>query len=134
MWRDYTKNAVERRPMSQKKFGKDSFGLRPLQPPEIAQNRQSFLWKSLEENRRDLEKLGEKAWTRLYFDIFAPRGVAHDTLVYLHIAIGAISCTSGKGPRADEIWLRSLSALLLCRARGGPDGKTESPGNGAATA
>jgi hypothetical protein len=61
MWRDYTKNAVERRPMSQKKFGKDSFGLRPLQPPEIAQNRQSFLWKSLEENRRDLEKLGEKA-------------------------------------------------------------------------
>ena len=58
--------------MSQKKFGKDSFGLRPLQPPEIAQNRQSFLWKSLEENRRDLEKLGEKAWTRLYFDIFAP--------------------------------------------------------------
>ena len=42
MWRDYAKNAVERRPKSQKKFGKDAFGLRPLQPPEIAQNRQSF--------------------------------------------------------------------------------------------
>src|ERR1700691_1977407 len=74
MWRDYAKNAVESKPMRQKKFGKGSFGLRPLQPPEITQNRQSFLWKSLEENRRDLEKLGEKAWARLYFDIFAPLG------------------------------------------------------------
>ena len=128
--------------MSQKKFGKDSFGLRPLQPPEIAQNRQSFLWKSLEVNRRDLEKLGEKAWARLYFDIFASlsecrgahRELARDTLGYLHITIGTIHCTSGKGPRAHEMWLRSLSALLLCRARGGPDGKTKLPGNGAAKA
>ena len=72
MWRDYAKNAVERRPMSRKKFGKDSFGLRPLQPPEITQNHQSFLGKAWRKNRRDLEKLGEKAWTRLYFAIFAP--------------------------------------------------------------
>src|SRR5271163_2343982 len=85
MWRDYAKNAVERRPMRQKKFGKDSFGLRPLQPPEIAQNRQSFLWKSLEENRRGLEKLGEKAWAGLYFDIFAPRGLARDTRLPIYI-------------------------------------------------
>jgi hypothetical protein len=95
-WRDYAKNAVERRPMRQKKFGKDTFGLRPLQPPEITQNHQSFLWKSLEENRRVLEKLGEKAWARLYFDIFAPLGnaaaphceLAQDTVAYLHITIG----------------------------------------------
>jgi len=78
--------------MLQKKFGKDSFGLRPLQPPEITQNRQSFLWKSSEQNRRGLEKLGEKAWTRLYFDIFAPsrqccgahRGLAGYACLFTH--------------------------------------------------
>ena len=42
------------------KIWKGRFGLRPLQPPEITQNRQSFLWKSLEENRRGLEKLEKK--------------------------------------------------------------------------
>jgi hypothetical protein len=30
-----------------------------LQPLEIPQNHQSFLWKSLDENMLDLEKLGE---------------------------------------------------------------------------
>jgi hypothetical protein len=38
----------------------DSLGLEALQPIEIPQNGQSFLWKSLEKNSRDLEKLGEK--------------------------------------------------------------------------
>jgi hypothetical protein len=33
-----------------------------LQPLEIPQNRQSFLWKSLEENKRDLERLAKKLW------------------------------------------------------------------------
>ena len=37
----------------------DSLGLEALQPIEIPQNGQSFLWKSLEKNSRDLEKLGE---------------------------------------------------------------------------
>jgi hypothetical protein len=135
IWRDYAKNAVENKPMRQKKFRKGSFGLRPLQPPEITQNRQSFLWKSLEENRRDLEKLGEKAWARLYFDIFAPLGnargahreLARDTLGNLHISIGIIPCRSGKRPRAHEMWLRSLSALLLCRAREDPMAKRSRP-------
>jgi hypothetical protein len=45
--------------MPQKKFGKGFFGSRPLQPPEITQNRQSFLWKSLEKTGGNLEKLGE---------------------------------------------------------------------------
>jgi len=35
-----------------------SLGLEALQPIEIPQNGQSFLWKSLEKNSRDLEKLG----------------------------------------------------------------------------
>src|SRR5277367_1228796 len=114
MWRDYAKNAVESRPTRQKKFGKGFFGSRPLQPPEIAQNRQSFLWKSLEKTGGNLEKLGEKACARLYFTIFAParqcrglhRGLARDTLAYLHIAIDTLPCRSGKGPRAHETWLR----------------------------
>ena len=38
----------------------DTLGLEGLQPIEIPQNGQSFLWKSLEKNSRDLEKLGEK--------------------------------------------------------------------------
>jgi hypothetical protein len=36
----------------------DSLGLEALQLIEIPQNGQSFLWKSLEKNSRDLEKLG----------------------------------------------------------------------------
>src|SRR3984957_16129042 len=133
MWRDSAKNAVESRPMRRKKFGKDPFGLRPLQPPEIAQNRQSFLWKSLEENRRGLEKLGEKACVRLYFAVFAPRSecrgahreLAGDTLAYSQVAIGTTPCRSGKGLGAHEMWQRSLSALLLCRA--GPMAKRSRP-------
>ena len=42
----------------------DYLGVEALQPIEIPQNGQSFLWKSLEKNDRDLEKLGEKAWRR----------------------------------------------------------------------
>jgi hypothetical protein len=61
--------------MRQKKFGKDSFGLRPLQPPEITTKPPKLSLEKLGENRRGLEKLGEKAWARLYFDIFAPRGL-----------------------------------------------------------
>jgi hypothetical protein len=38
----------------------DTLGLEALQSIEIPQNGQSFLWKSLEKNNRDLEKLGEK--------------------------------------------------------------------------
>ena len=38
----------------------DSLGLEALQPIEIPQNGQSFVWKNLEKNSRDLEKLGEK--------------------------------------------------------------------------
>ena len=133
-WRDYAKNAVERRPMSQKKFGKDSFGLRPLQPPEIAQNRQSFLWKSLEENRRGLEKLGEKAWARLYFDIFAP---ADWRAIRLHINI--LNCYSSLQRQQRPARSRNVAALAervvaVPGARRARDGKTESPGNGAATA
>src|ERR1700691_3118251 len=37
------------------------YGFGGLQPVEIPQNRQSFLWKSLQKTSGDLEKLGEKA-------------------------------------------------------------------------
>ena len=55
--------ALITRPKGSRRRGKvwkrDSFGLGALQPIEIPQNRQSFVWKSLEKNDRDLEKLGE---------------------------------------------------------------------------
>jgi hypothetical protein len=38
----------------------DTLGLEGLQPIEIPQNGQSFLWKSLEKNSRVLEKLAKK--------------------------------------------------------------------------
>jgi hypothetical protein len=57
--------------MPQNKFGKGFFGSRPLQPTEITQNRQGFLWKSSEKTGENLEKLGGKAWMRLYSAIFA---------------------------------------------------------------
>jgi hypothetical protein len=40
----------------------DFLGLGALQHLEIPQNRQNFLWKCLEKNMRDLQKLGKKAW------------------------------------------------------------------------
>ena len=42
-----------------KYLDEDTLGLEALQPIEIPQNGQSFLWKCLEKNSRDLEKLGE---------------------------------------------------------------------------
>ena len=48
--------------MPRKDFERRFFGLRPLQPLEIQQNRQRFLWKCLEKTSGDLEKLGKKAW------------------------------------------------------------------------
>ena len=51
----------------------DSLGLEALQPLEIAQNRQSFLWKCLERNMRDLEKLGKKLGRRLDSAAFSLR-------------------------------------------------------------
>jgi hypothetical protein len=44
-------------------------GFLGLQPIEIPQNRQSFLWKSLEQNTLDLEKLGKTQADRHYFAI-----------------------------------------------------------------
>jgi hypothetical protein len=45
-----------------KRFGKGFFGLRPLQPPEIPQNRQRFLWKCLEKQAEIWKSLEKKAW------------------------------------------------------------------------
>ena len=47
-------------------------GLEALQPLGIPQNRQSFLWKSLEKTDGNLEKLGEKAWRPPLFRRFRP--------------------------------------------------------------
>jgi hypothetical protein len=44
----------------------DTLGLEALQPIEIPQNGQSFLWKSLDENTLNLEKLARKLGRRLY--------------------------------------------------------------------
>ena len=44
-------------------------GFLGLQPIEIPQNRQNFLWKSLEQNTLDLEKLGKMQADRHYFAI-----------------------------------------------------------------
>jgi hypothetical protein len=44
-------------------------GFLGLQPIEIPKNRQSFLWKSLEQNTLDLEKLGKTRADRHHFAI-----------------------------------------------------------------
>jgi hypothetical protein len=52
-------NAVEGRRERQKVWRNRTFGFGGLQPLEIPQNHQSFVWKGLEKNTLDLEKLGE---------------------------------------------------------------------------
>jgi hypothetical protein len=52
-------NTAEGRREPQKVWRKIKGGFEGLQPLEIPQNRQSFLWKSLDKNMLDLEKLGK---------------------------------------------------------------------------
>jgi hypothetical protein len=47
-------------PCPQKNLEKNLLDLEALQPIEIPQNRQSFLWKGLEKNKRDLERLAQE--------------------------------------------------------------------------
>src|SRR5277367_1662599 len=54
------RNEAGRRRGRQKIWKTLNSGLEVLQPLEIPQNRQSFLWKSLDENSLDLEKLARK--------------------------------------------------------------------------
>ena len=60
MRRDGFWNEAERRPARRINLDADHLGFEPLQPLEIPQNRQRFIWKSLEQNSRYLEKLAEK--------------------------------------------------------------------------
>jgi hypothetical protein len=46
-------------PSRSKNLAMDTLNLEGLQPIEITQNRQRNVWKSLEQNSRDLERLGE---------------------------------------------------------------------------
>jgi len=55
-------NAAERRRAGRRNLEAEPFRFSPLQPIEIPQNGQSFVWKSLDKNRLDLEKLAEKLW------------------------------------------------------------------------
>jgi hypothetical protein len=47
-------------PCRKKIWRRTLLDLEALQPIEIPQNRQSFLWKGLEKNKRDLERLAQK--------------------------------------------------------------------------
>jgi hypothetical protein len=58
-------NMVEKRRTARKNLEADSLGLEPLQALEIPQNGQSFVWKCLDENTPDLEKLAISLQTRL---------------------------------------------------------------------
>jgi hypothetical protein len=60
MRRDGVWNEAERRPARRISLDAGHFGFEPLQPLEIPQNRQRFIWKSLEKNGSVLEKLAEK--------------------------------------------------------------------------
>ena len=53
-------NEAERGRLQQKNLETIKSHFLPLQPLEIPQNRQSFVWKSLDKNTLDLEKVGEK--------------------------------------------------------------------------
>jgi hypothetical protein len=58
-------NMVEKRRAARKNLEADSLGLEPLQALEIPQNGQSFVWKCLDENTPDLEKLAISLQARL---------------------------------------------------------------------
>jgi hypothetical protein len=60
MRRDGVWNEAERRLARRINLEADPFGFEPLQPLEISQNRQRYIWKSLEQNGSVLEKLAEK--------------------------------------------------------------------------
>jgi hypothetical protein len=84
-------NMVEKRRAARKNLEADSLGLEPLQAVEIPQNGQSFVWKCLDENTPDLEKLAIRLQARL------------------DSAAGARRRTIGRGPRGRGS--NSLAAL-----------------------
>jgi hypothetical protein len=57
---DGAQNASERGRVPRKNLERSLLDLEALQPIEIPQNRQSFLWKALEKNKRDLERFAQK--------------------------------------------------------------------------
>ena len=91
-----------------KNLEKDLLGLEALQPIEIPQNRQRNLWKGLEQNSLDLERLGKKLGGRRHR---RPRTLAGDRPGHPRREGGGLSgvCrnmvharkhTSGSRPRA----------------------------------
>ena len=101
-------NMVEKRRAARKNLEADSLDLVPLQALEIPQNGQSFVWKCLDENTSDLEKLAIRLQARL------------------DSAAGARRRTIGAGLAGGEIFLvanlkksRSAKVILLRRRRGG---------------
>src|SRR5271163_2771728 len=65
-------NTAEGRRERQKNLEKHHLGSGGLQPLDIPQNRQSFVWKSLDKNSPDLEKLGQMRGGRLDSAALAP--------------------------------------------------------------
>jgi hypothetical protein len=60
MWSGGVQNEADRARRATKDLESHTYGLRGLQPLEIPQNGQRFVWKSLDKNSLDLEKLAEK--------------------------------------------------------------------------
>jgi hypothetical protein len=60
---DGAQNASERWRIPRKSLEKILLALEALQLIEIPRNHQRFLWKSLEKNKLDLERLAQKAWS-----------------------------------------------------------------------
>src|SRR5271156_4510663 len=126
-WRDYAKNAVERRPMRQKKFGKGFFGSGPCNPLKShktakasfgkAWRKQAGIWKSLE------KKLGRDFISPSLLPPAIPRrpSRARDTLAYLHIAIGTASLQerqrSARSRNVAALSVRVVAVLGARRAR-----------------
>src|ERR1700678_2347025 len=65
-------NTAERRRETTKDLERHHLGFLGLQPFEIPQNGQRNVWKSLDRNTLDLEKLAKKLGARLCFAAFAP--------------------------------------------------------------
>ena len=100
-------NTAEERRKSTKIWRNITWGFGGLQPLEIPQHRQSFVWKSLDENTLDLEKLGEMQGGSPLFSRICS-------------SIGAVASVSNGSPASWRKRPSQTSAELVLLGRRGP--------------
>src|SRR5271169_4370869 len=111
------------RPRAAKSLEVDTFDFFLLQPLEIPQNRQRNVWKSLERNSLDLERLGKKLgavgthYRKLYFSLNSPTCAGVSGRIGIERSIRNSFAVSSSSSVAYRALASEVPATTLCGRR-----------------